>query len=106
MKKNDGEFVLVGSTLCMKCPNSKEITFFEDGSGGMVRCDKIRGPIVPMRGLKEKPSLTRKCKEEAESAAKGREIREKRKELAQQLRELRKKRTEQSKEMSNEKHKV
>ena len=68
-----------------------------------MKSDKVRGPEMPMRGVKEKPSLTRALKEAAGDAAKGREIRAKRKEMAEKLREARLKRAEQLKEMSNEK---
>jgi hypothetical protein len=69
----------------------------------MVKCDKVRGPEMPMRGAKMKPSLTRALKEAAEDAAKGREIRAKRREMAEKLREARLKREELLKEMGNEK---
>lgn len=102
MKKADGDFVLVGSTACMLCVSNRKMTFFEDESGGMVKCDKVRGPEMPMRGVKEKPSLTRALKDAAEAVARGREIRAKRREMAEKLREARLKRKEQLKEMGNE----
>lgn len=81
MKKEDGELVLVGSTVCMKCPSNRKMTFYEDGTGGMVKCEKMKGPEMPMRGAKMKPSLARALQDAAEATAKGREIRAKRKEM-------------------------
>lgn len=102
MKKADGDFVLVGSTECMLCKNHRGQTYYEDETGGMVKCANVQGPNVQMRGMKEKPSLTRALKDAAEATAKGREIRAKRREMAEKLREARLKRDEQLKEMSNE----
>lgn len=104
--KEDGEFVLVGSTVCMKCLSYRGTTFYEDGTGGMVKCERMKGPEMPMRGAKIKPSLARKYKEEAEDAVKNREIRAKRKEMMEKLREAKAKRKEQLKEMEDEKDKV
>lgn len=103
--KEDGNFVLVGSTACMLCVSNRKMTFFEDGSGGMVKCDKVRGPEMPMRGVKDKPSLARALKEAAEATAKGREIRAKRKEMAEKLREERAKRVVKKNNSNNKKTK-
>lgn len=102
MKKEDGDFVLVGSTACMLCKNHSGQTYYEDETGGMVKCTNVQGPNVQMRGVKEKPSLTRALKDAAEAVARGREIRAKRREMAEKLREARLKREEQLKEMGNE----
>lgn len=69
-KKLDGEIKKVGSTACMLCCSNRGMTFYDDGSGGMVKCEAVKakqGKRTKKAGKKVKPSLRRKMEEQAKA---------------------------------------
>lgn len=80
-KKMDGTFKMVGSTACMLCVANRGQTFYEDGSGGMVKCDVAKHCVTKVK--KGGKSVARKGIAEAKKRVKksGRTKRKKSKEV-------------------------